>query len=130
MAIIEDVDDGVSVGLVFRNVTVLREGKMPAFDQDVARSEALNRPGNVDDIVQRGDVGSLDPGVLEQQPGFGDVGRQDGGQGEEVRSEVMDGVVGEQLGSACCDHDGVHDGDGFTMLLQSFRHGINSARRS
>ena len=42
----------------------------------------------------------------------------------------MDGLVWKQLGSTCCDHDGVNDSDDFPTLPQSFCNCINSARGS
>ena len=42
----------------------------------------------------------------------------------------MDGLVWKQLGSACCDHDGVDNSDDFPTLPQSFSNCINGARGS
>ena len=65
-SVIENVYDRGPVGLFFRDAAVPGQGQMPAFDQNVAGAETLNRLGNVDEIVQGTDVGRFDAGVLEQ----------------------------------------------------------------
>ena len=42
----------------------------------------------------------------------------------------MDGLVRKQLGSTCCDHDGVNDSDDSPTLPQSFCNCINGASGS
>lgn len=78
---------------------------MSAFDEDVFWAEALEEGGHMNDFGYGVDGGERDSGVCEEEFCFGDVGGEDCGQGEEVLAEVCDGGVGEELGSACCDHD-------------------------
>ena len=100
---------------------------MPAFHQDIARSETLYDSSDVDYVVQRIDLRGFQAGVFEQQSSFGNVWCQNGGQREEAHSEMVDRFIWKQLGSTGCDHDRVNDGSGSPMLLQSIRHCINSA---
>lgn len=79
-SVMENVYDRGPVGLFFRDAAVPGKGQMSAFDQNLAGSEILNHLGNVDEIIQGTDFRRLDAGVLEQQSGFGDVWREDGGQ--------------------------------------------------
>ena len=59
-----------------------------------------------------------------------DVRCQNGGQRQEVYSEIDDGSIWKQLRSTCCDDDGVKDNDKFLTFVQSLCHCINSPWRS
>ena len=79
VAVVEQVD---------ADVPVLRQ--MPALDQHVPRSERVQHLGR---LVLPGAVAHVDAG---QQPHLVEVGRDDGGAGEQHRAVGVEGVVGEE----------------------------------
>ena len=64
-------------------------------------------------------VGLALDGLAGEDLCLGQVGGGDGGQGEQLGAEGLDGVVGQKLGPAGGDHDGVDHDVGGVVISQA-----------
>ena len=102
-----------------------REREVASLQKDVAGSKGLHLACQFDQVIQRANRREHGPRVFEEKTRFGVVGREDGGEREEVGAEGGDGVGREELCAGCGDHDGVEDDAGGPVLLQCLRHGMD-----
>lgn len=112
----EHIDDNLPLGVRRGSDTILAEGAMPALDEDPFGPELVDGATDELEVLDPPDgpnvvllvvisTAVLEEDVVDQRLRLGHVGRQDGGQGQQLGTQGPEGVGGQELCACCCDHD-------------------------
>lgn len=81
------------------------QGQVASLEEDPLRTERLDPPRQILKVCRGLGLADLDASLGQDEPCLGDIGREDGGEWQEVLCELLDSLFGEKRGSRRGYHD-------------------------